>query len=48
MYAKVTLVDGKGQHQKKNAFYLRSGNGTREVTDEAEIQERIASHWGKG
>ena len=33
---------------KKTAFYIRIGNGTREITDPAEKQKYIASRWGSG
>ena len=48
VHAAVTTVDAKGQHKKKARFYLRQGNGTREVTDEVEVQKYIAERWGKG
>jgi len=33
---------------KKTAFYIRIGNGTREITDQIERQKYIASRWGPG
>ena len=45
--AKV-LVEKGGQQQKRTAFYVRIGNGTREITDSAERQKYIASRWGNG
>jgi type I restriction enzyme, R subunit len=45
--AKV-IVDKRGQFQKKTAFYIRIGNGTRDITDAAERQKYIASRWGNG
>lgn len=41
-------VDKSGQVLKKFAFYIRVGNGTREITDPAEKQKYIASRWGTG
>ncbi len=41
-------VDKGGQLVKKTAFYIRIGNGTREITDPAEKQKYIASRWGSG
>jgi type I restriction enzyme R subunit len=38
-------VDKGGQLQKKTAFYVRIGNGTREITDPAERQKYLASRW---
>ena len=48
VHATVTTVDSKGQHEKKARFYVRVGNGTREITDDAEIQKYVAGRWGKG
>ena len=42
--AKV-VVDHKGQFERKTAFYVRLGNGTREIDDPAERQKYIASRW---
>jgi type I restriction enzyme, R subunit len=42
------VVDKGGQLQKKTAFYVRIGNGTREITDPAERQKYIATRWGTG
>ncbi|MDQ1666842.1 MAG: type restriction enzyme subunit [Actinomycetota bacterium] len=39
-------VDKGGQAVTKTAFYIRIGNGTREITDPAERQKYIASRWG--
>ena len=39
-------VDKGGQLVKKTAFYVRVGNGTREITEPAERQKYIASRWG--
>lgn len=35
-----------GNHQKAARFYVRIGNGTREITDEHEQQKNIAGRWG--
>ncbi len=43
--AKV-VVEKKGQLETKTAFYVRIGNGTREITDPSERQKYIASRWG--
>jgi type I restriction enzyme, R subunit len=40
------VVDRRGQMEKKTAFYVRVGNGTREITDEAERHRYVASRWG--
>jgi len=40
------VVDKGGQLQKKTAFYVRIGNGTREITEPAERQKYLASRWG--
>ena len=48
VHATVTSVDDKGQYEKKSRFYVRIGNGTREIEDEAEIQKYIVQRWGKG
>jgi type I restriction enzyme R subunit len=42
--AKV-VVDHAGQFERKTAFYVRLGNGTREITDPVERQKYIASRW---
>jgi type I restriction enzyme R subunit len=39
-------VDKGGQLLKKTAFYIRIGNGTREIAEPAERQKYIASRWG--
>ncbi len=42
-------VDKDGQFQKKEgAFFVRIGNGTREITDPDERQKYIASRWAGG
>ena len=43
--AKV-VVEKDGQLKKKTAFYIRIGNGTREITDLAERQKFISTRWG--
>jgi len=43
----AVTVDTKGQQQKKAAFYIRIGNGTREITDPTERQKFTASRWGQ-
>jgi hypothetical protein len=48
IYARVTTIDSKGQHQRAERFYVRQGNGTREIFDESEIQKYIAHRWSKG
>jgi hypothetical protein len=35
----------QGQFERKTAFYVRLGNGTREITDPVERQKYIASRW---
>lgn len=35
-----------GQVTRRTAFYVRLGNGTREITDLAERQRYVASRWG--
>ncbi len=42
------VVDKGGQLLKKAAFYVRIGNGTREITDPAERQKYLALRWGNG
>lgn len=39
-------VDKGGQLAKKIAFYVRIGNGTRELTDPAERHKYVAARWG--
>lgn len=39
-------MDKGGQLQKKTAFYVRIGNGTREIADLTERQRYIATRWG--
>jgi len=41
-------VDKGGQLVKKTAFYVRIGNGTREIADAAERQKYVAGRWGTG
>lgn len=38
-------VDKGGQLIKKSAFYVRIGNGTREITDVAEKQKYLSGRW---
>ncbi|MGD9571966.1 MAG: RNA-binding domain-containing protein [Thermoleophilia bacterium] len=47
VHATVTTVAKDGNHEKKSRFYVRMGNGTREISDEAEVQKFIAGRWGK-
>ena len=44
--ARVTRVDGRGQHRKKVAFYGRFGNATRPLTNEAELERYKQQIWG--
>ena len=39
------VVERKGQLEKKTAFFVRIGNGTREIADPAEKQKYIAQRW---
>lgn len=39
------VIDRKGQLEKKTAFYVRIGNGTREITDAQERRRFIAQRW---
>ncbi|MBA2278440.1 MAG: hypothetical protein H0W06_11830 [Chloroflexia bacterium] len=39
-------IDKGGQIVKKTAFYIRIGNGTREIADPAEKQKYLTSRWG--
>jgi type I restriction enzyme R subunit len=41
-------IDKAGQLVKKTAFYVRIGNGTREISDPTEKQKYIASRWSAG
>ncbi len=41
-------VEKNGQVEKKTAFYVRIGNGTKEIPEGAEKQKLIAGRWGKG
>jgi type I restriction enzyme, R subunit len=45
--AEVTAADSKGQFTRRQGFFVRLNNGTREVTDEAEIQRYVAQRWGR-
>ncbi len=47
VHATVTTVAKDGSHQKAARFSVRVGNGTREITDEIELQKYIAQRWGK-
>ena len=40
------VVEKNGQLQKKTAFFVRIGNGTREIADPAERQRYVSSRWG--
>jgi hypothetical protein len=40
------VVDKGGRLEKRSAFYVRVGNGTRAITDPAERQKYIADRWG--
>lgn len=42
--ATVTVVDKQGQHAKKTAFYVRVGNGTKELV-ESERVKYVAGRW---
>lgn len=39
-------VERAGQVVKKTAFYVRIGNGTREIGDGGEEQRYVATQWG--
>jgi predicted HTH transcriptional regulator len=39
-------LDKDGQIVKKTAFYIRIGNGTREIGDPPERQKYVAGRWG--
>ena len=41
------MADKKGRLAKKTAFSARIGNGTREVTDDAERHRYIARYRGR-
>lgn len=45
--ANVTVLKA-GQLLKEAAFYIRIGNGTREIAAAAERQKYISSRWGSG
>lgn len=38
-------VEKAGQIVKKTAFYVRIGNGTREIADPGEKQKYVAGRW---
>ncbi|HLM21026.1 MAG TPA: hypothetical protein VK390_05805, partial [Propionibacteriaceae bacterium] len=40
------VVDRKGQLETKTAFFVRIGNGTREITDAIERQRYVGQRWG--
>ncbi len=40
------LVEKGGQGSRHAAFYVRIGNGTREITDLMERQRFVANRWG--
>ncbi len=42
----TVVVDKKGQFEKKTAFYVRLGNGTKEIAAAEERQKYIAWRWG--
>lgn len=44
----TVLVANGDQLHKKTAFYVRIGNGTREIADAAERQKYVATRWGNG
>lgn len=44
--AKMTVVDSKGRHSIREAFFVRLNNATKEISDEREIQKYIAQRWG--
>jgi type I restriction enzyme R subunit len=46
VHAEVTKVDQSGSHSKQTAFFIRLANGTKEISNEREIQRYIAQHWG--
>jgi type I restriction enzyme R subunit len=41
------IVEKSGQQTKKTAFYVRIGNGTREIAAAEERQKYIAGRWGQ-
>ncbi len=41
----TVVVDKAGKTEKRTAFYIRIGNGTREITDATEKQKYISSRW---
>lgn len=47
VHAEITKVDASGTHSKVSAFFVRLANGTREITDEAEVQRFITQRWGQ-
>ena len=42
----TVVVDKGGQLEKRTAFYVRIGNGTREIADPVERQRYTATRWG--
>ncbi len=42
------VVDKAGRLEKRTAFYVRVGNGTREITDLEERGRYVAARWGSG
>jgi type I restriction enzyme R subunit len=43
--AEITVVDKHDQHQKKTAFFVRVGNGTKELDDDDERGKYIKTRW---
>jgi type I restriction enzyme, R subunit len=41
------VIDKGGQMERKTAFYVRIGNGTREIAAAEERQKYIAGRWGQ-
>ena len=44
--AAITKLDSHGNHSKQEAFFVRLANGTREITDDREVQRYIRQRWG--
>ncbi len=44
----TVTIEKKGKFQQKTTFYVRLGNGTREISDPQERQKYIAGRWGSG
>jgi hypothetical protein len=40
------VADKDGQRQRRTAFYVRIGNGTREIAAAEQRQRYIAGRWG--